>query len=108
MIGKPITSVVCETGKTGAVSQAINLAINNPTLWGFMRTGARKTMMKTAESSGIPWRQSVEELRNTPEVRFQTVEQMLPFLTLALNPLCNRSLHHAWTQRHRRSCHNFH
>ncbi|DBB17542.1 TPA: hypothetical protein ACH3X3_002600 [Trebouxia sp. C0006] len=55
-------------GKTGAVSQAINLAINNPTLWGFMRAGARKTMIKTAESSGIPWRQAVEELRNTPEL----------------------------------------
>jgi len=79
MIGKSITNVVCETGKTGAVSQAINLAINNPTLWGFMRARARKTMIKTAESSGIPWRQAVEELRNMPEVRFQIIEQMMFF-----------------------------
>jgi len=78
-IGKSITNVVCETGKTGAVSQAINLAINNPTLWGFMRAGARKTMIKTAESSGIPWRQAVEELRNTPEVRSELLSKCCHF-----------------------------
>jgi len=87
MIDKSITNVVRNTGKTGAVSQAINLAINNPTLWGFMRAGARKTMIKTAESSGIPWRQAVEELRNTPQVIFQTTERMLPFLASVVHGL---------------------
>lgn len=90
MIGKSTTNVVDETGKTGAVSQAINLAINNPTLWGFMRAGARKTMIKTAESSGIPWRQAVEDLRNTPEVTFRTVVQMMSDVFSSLKPLCSR------------------
>lgn len=59
---------MCVTGKTGTVSKAINLAINNPILWGFMKAGARNTMIKTAEGAGIPWRSAVEELKNTSEV----------------------------------------
>ena len=68
----------CGTGKTSTVSQAINMAINNPTVWGFMKAGARNTMIKTAETSGIPWRQAVEELRNTPEVRLFHTRQPVP------------------------------
>ena len=93
MNDKSIRDVVCQKGKTGALSQANHIAINNPTLWRSTRAGARSTMIKAAVSSGIPWRRAVEELRNTPEVRLSTTEQVLLFSGSAMHA-CSRPLRH--------------
>lgn len=56
-------------GKSGPISQAINAAINTPVIWSIMKIGARNAMTKTAEKSGIPWKQTVAELQACEQVR---------------------------------------
>ena len=60
--------VALPAGKTSNVSQAINMAINNPALWAVMKLGARNAMMSTAEKAGIPWRSATKELMKNAEV----------------------------------------
>ena len=68
------------TGKTNNVSQAINMAIDNPALWAIMKLGARNAMISTAEKAGIPWRKSRQELHNNAEVSLPASLSHLPKL----------------------------
>lgn len=49
------------TGDT-LLSRLVNVLIATPFLYHFMKLGARRTMIRTAEKNGVPWRERVSEL----------------------------------------------
>ncbi|KAL3158413.1 hypothetical protein ABBQ38_010648 [Trebouxia sp. C0009 RCD-2024] len=82
------------TGRTTRVSQAINIAIDNPALWAIMKLGARHEMISTAERAGIPWRKATQELRDNAkleQLRAEIEDQTLDY------PAYYRRKFHAYT-----------
>ena len=52
----------------GLLSRAVNVAIGFKPLYTLMKVGAKHVLQSTAERNGVPWRATVRQLENTPEV----------------------------------------
>lgn len=46
----------------------MNAAIGFKPLYALMKVGAKHVLQSTAERNGVPWRATVRQLENTPEV----------------------------------------
>lgn len=82
----------------GPLSQLVNLAIRTPPLYALMKGQARAVLIRTAERNGVPWQQTVEELRQAklashlpqlrrPEVPYPAYYQV-PFHAYPQGNLC--------------------
>jgi len=50
------------------LSQVVNAAIGFKPLFSVMKVAAKQVVQRSAEKCGVPWRQRVKDLTNTPEV----------------------------------------
>ena len=66
------------------LSRAVNAAIGFKPLYGVMKEMARRAMQNSAEKSGVPWRQQVQELSETEEVGTHFPWRVLQRLTVVL------------------------